>query len=144
VSHLSDNVLLLQYIRGALAQHARVGLAGGRAPDRRMRLLPRPRPDVHLPVVEELALPVERPVMGGHRLDDEIVRVPEAVHYADRVLVGCRELVRHALDEPHVEASERDDIDGRKLLGVEAAGKNLLLSFEGGLVLRSHLRMTGR
>jgi endonuclease-8 len=29
-------------------------------------------------------------------------------------------------------------------LGVEAVGKNLLLSFEGGLVLRSHLRMSGR
>jgi endonuclease-8 len=27
---------------------------------------------------------------------------------------------------------------------VEAVGKNLLLSFEGGLVLRSHLRMSGR
>jgi formamidopyrimidine-DNA glycosylase len=27
---------------------------------------------------------------------------------------------------------------------VEAVGKNLLLRFEGGLVLRSHLRMNGR
>ncbi len=30
------------------------------------------------------------------------------------------------------------------LESVEAVGKNLLLRFEGGLVLRSHLRMTGR
>jgi len=30
------------------------------------------------------------------------------------------------------------------LESVEAVGKNLLLHFEGGLVLRSHLRMTGR
>ena len=30
------------------------------------------------------------------------------------------------------------------LEGVEAVGKNLLLTFEGGLVLRSHLRMSGR
>ncbi|MGE5275285.1 MAG: DNA-formamidopyrimidine glycosylase family protein [Verrucomicrobiota bacterium] len=35
-------------------------------------------------------------------------------------------------------------LDGRLLLSVEAAGKNLLLRFEGGYVLRSHLRMNGR
>jgi endonuclease VIII len=35
-------------------------------------------------------------------------------------------------------------IDGRRLERVEAVGKNLLLTFEGGLVLRSHLRMKGR
>jgi endonuclease-8 len=35
-------------------------------------------------------------------------------------------------------------LDGRLLESVEAVGKNLLLRFEGGLVLRSHLRMTGR
>jgi endonuclease-8 len=35
-------------------------------------------------------------------------------------------------------------LDGRRLLSVEAIGKNLLLAFEGGYVLRSHLRMTGR
>ena len=34
-------------------------------------------------------------------------------------------------------------LDGRVLLSVEAVGKNLLLRFEGGVVLRSHLRMTG-
>jgi endonuclease-8 len=34
-------------------------------------------------------------------------------------------------------------LDGRRLLGVEAVGKNLLLRFEDGLVLRSHLRMKG-
>jgi endonuclease VIII len=35
-------------------------------------------------------------------------------------------------------------IDGKRLERVEAVGKNLLLTFEGGLVLRSHLRMSGR
>ena len=35
-------------------------------------------------------------------------------------------------------------IDGRVLESVEAVGKNLLLRFEGGIVVRSHLRMTGR
>ncbi len=35
-------------------------------------------------------------------------------------------------------------LDGKRLERVEAVGKNLLLSFEGGVVLRSHLRMKGR
>lgn len=35
-------------------------------------------------------------------------------------------------------------IDGRTLEAVEAVGKNLLLRFEGGVVVRSHLRMSGR
>lgn len=35
-------------------------------------------------------------------------------------------------------------LDGKRLEKVEAVGKNLLLLFEGGLVLRSHLRMKGR
>lgn len=35
-------------------------------------------------------------------------------------------------------------VDGRRLEGVEAVGKNVLLRFEGGVVVRSHLRMNGR
>ena len=35
-------------------------------------------------------------------------------------------------------------LDGRGLESVEAVGKNLVLRFEGGVVLRSHLRMSGR
>jgi endonuclease-8 len=35
-------------------------------------------------------------------------------------------------------------LDGRRLDSVEAVGKNLVLRFEGGVVLRSHLRMTGK
>ena len=70
----------------------------------------------------------------------------DALHRAARrlqVLVGERLKV----ETPHPRArvtrvAER--LDGRKLLGVEAVGKNLLLRFEDGLVLRSHLRMTGR
>ena len=34
-------------------------------------------------------------------------------------------------------------IDGRRLERVDAVGKNLLLRFEGGVVVRSHLRMSG-
>src|SRR5690348_17815330 len=52
-----------------------------------------------------------------------------------------------AVETPHPRAAaERvaERLDGRRLEGVEAVGKNLLLRFEGGLVLRSHLRMSGR
>lgn len=35
-------------------------------------------------------------------------------------------------------------VDGKRLERVEAIGKNLFLTWEGGLVLRSHLRMKGR
>jgi endonuclease-8 len=51
------------------------------------------------------------------------------------------------VEAPHPRAAATrvaERLDGRRLLGVEAVGKNLLLTFEGGLVLRSHLRMSGR
>lgn len=52
-----------------------------------------------------------------------------------------------AVESPHPRAAAlaiADRLDGLRLERVEAVGKNLLLSFEGGLVLRSHLRMRGR
>ena len=54
---------------------------------------------------------------------------------------------RVEVETPHPRASVggiAERLDGRILLAVEAVGKNLLLRFEGGLVLRSHLRMRGR
>ena len=51
------------------------------------------------------------------------------------------------VETPNPRASGKgiaERLDGRRLERVEALGKNLLLSFEGGQVLRSHLRMTGR
>ena len=60
-----------------------------------------------------------------------------------QVLVG--ELVE--VETPHPRAAVKglaERLDGRGLDAVEAEGKNLLLCFEGGLVLRSHLRMNGR
>ena len=58
-------------------------------------------------------------------------------------LVGSRVEV----SSPHPRAqAERvaERLDGRELESVEAIGKNLILRFEGGIVLRSHLRMSGR
>ena len=70
----------------------------------------------------------------------------DALHRAARrlqVLVG--ETVE--VDAPHPRAAATgvaEQIDGRRLEAVEAVGKNLVLHFEGGVVLRSHLRMRGR
>jgi endonuclease VIII len=74
--------------------------------------------------------------------------VPEgdSLHRAARrlqVLVGQRVEV----ETPHPRAAVKglaERLDGRRLEQVEAVGKNLLVHFEGGLVLRSHLRMNGR
>jgi endonuclease-8 len=57
-------------------------------------------------------------------------------------LVGARVEV----ETPHPRAPRglRDALDGRILEAVDALGKNLVLRFEGGVVLRSHLRMKGR
>src|SRR3954468_14805324 len=70
----------------------------------------------------------------------------DSLHRAARrlqVLVGRRASV----EPPHPRAAAAvaaERLDGLVLEAVEAVGKNLLLSFEGGLVLRSHLRMSGR
>ena len=70
----------------------------------------------------------------------------DALHRAARrlqTLVG----ERVAVETPNPRAAaavSAERLDGRRLEAVEAVGKNLLLHFEGGLVLRSHLRMSGR
>jgi endonuclease VIII len=70
----------------------------------------------------------------------------DSLHRAARrlqVLVGERVEV----ETPHPRAAVKglaERLDGRRLERVEAVGKNLLLHFEDGLALRSHLRMNGR
>jgi endonuclease VIII len=74
--------------------------------------------------------------------------VPEgdALHRAARrlqPLVGQRVEV----ETPHPRAAVgriAERLNGRRLTSVEALGKNLLLGFEGGYVLHSHLRLSGR
>jgi endonuclease-8 len=64
---------------------------------------------------------------------------------AERLSVLEGEVV--AVETPHPRAAALGlaaRLDGRRLERVEAVGKNLLLTFEGGVVLRSHLRMRGR
>ena len=70
----------------------------------------------------------------------------DALHRAARRL---QPLVGETLEveTPHPRAAATgvaERLDGRRLEGVEAIGKNLVLRFDGGLVLRSHLRMRGR
>ena len=67
----------------------------------------------------------------------------------DRAARRLQELVGERVDveTPHPRAAScriAQRLDGRRLLAVEAVGKNLLLRFDGGFVLRSHLRMSGR
>lgn len=60
-----------------------------------------------------------------------------------QVLVGQRMEV----ETPHPRAAVKQlaaRLDGRVLESVDAVGKNLVLRFEGGLVLHNHLRMSGR
>jgi endonuclease VIII len=60
-----------------------------------------------------------------------------------QILVGQR----LGVETPHPRAAAKhlaERLDGLVLESVEAVGKNLLLRFDGGHVLRSHLRMTGR
>jgi endonuclease VIII len=51
------------------------------------------------------------------------------------------------VETPHPRAAVKrlaERLDGRVLERVEAEGKNLYLTFGGGVILRSHLRMNGR
>jgi endonuclease VIII len=70
----------------------------------------------------------------------------DALHRAARrlqVLVGQQ----IGVETPHPRAAVKQlapVLDGLRLESVEAIGKNLLLRFEGDVVLRSHLRMKGR
>lgn len=70
----------------------------------------------------------------------------DALHRAaERLRVLQGEVV--SAESPHPRASVlgiAERIDGKRLEQVEARGKNLFLRFEGGLVVRSHLRMSGR
>ena len=54
---------------------------------------------------------------------------------------------RVSVEAPHPIAAAKGiapRLDGKRIEAVEAVGKNLLLRFEGGLTLRSHLKMKGR
>jgi len=76
--------------------------------------------------------------------------VPEGdtIHYAaNRIRPVLEGRVPDALATPHRRfARDRwpERLAGRAVTAVEARGKHLLLHFDGGLVIHSHLRMTGK
>jgi endonuclease-8 len=76
----------------------------------------------------------------------DVVPEGDSLHRAARrlqVLVG--EHVEAESPNPRGQATGvADQVDGRRLEAVEAVGKNLILRFEGGVKVRSHLRMSGR
>ncbi len=66
-----------------------------------------------------------------------------------RIAVSMQVLVGERVDaeSPHprgLATGVARAVDGRVLVAVESLGKNLVLRFEGGVVVRSHLRMSGR
>lgn len=70
----------------------------------------------------------------------------DAIHRAAerlRVLVG----ERLAVEAPNPRAAVKhiaEKLNGKRLESVDAVGKNIFLNFEGGVSVRSHLRMKGR
>jgi endonuclease-8 len=66
-----------------------------------------------------------------------------------RAAARLRPLVGHRVEasSPHprgLATGVAAAVDGRRLESVQAVGKHLLLRFEGGVTVRSHLRMNGR
>ena len=60
-----------------------------------------------------------------------------------QVLVGER--LEATSPNPRAQAERvAERVDGRRLESARAHGKNIVLRFEGGIEVRSHLRMTGR
>jgi len=71
----------------------------------------------------------------------------DTIHYAaKRVGEALTGHVPDAIETPHPRFGRDrwpERLDGRQVGGVDARGKHLLLRFAGGLVIHSHLRMTG-
>src|SRR5580704_6441992 len=89
------------------ADACRTAWTGGAHPNRRMRLLVRPRPDVDHAVVKEPALMTYRTVMSRPGLDDEIERFPVPLVHAYRIAVRGCDLPRHTAHEAHFHTAAR-------------------------------------
>jgi endonuclease-8 len=71
----------------------------------------------------------------------------DTIHHAARAIAAVLAgQMPDSIETPHPRfGADRwpERLAGRRVEGVEARGKHLLLRFEGGLVVHSHLRMTG-
>ena len=106
-----------------------VGETRGHAAAARGRLPRRPAPR-RAPAVDTHAVP------EGDALSRAARRL--------QVLVGERRAPSRRRIRARRSRTSRERLDGKRLESVEAVGKNLFLRFEGGVTLRSHLRMKGR
>src|SRR4051812_28816540 len=76
--------------------------------------------------------------------------VPEGdtIHYAaNRIRPVLAGQIPDAIETPHPRFGRDrwpERLQGRAVTSVDAHGKHLFLRFEGGLVIHSHLRMTGK
>src|SRR5437016_5209986 len=75
------------------------------------------RPDVGMTMCEVLALPAERALVAGQRLHDQVDRLPEALHDADRIRVAGRHLAVARLHEADFEPAARNHIGHGIFLG---------------------------
>ena len=106
-----EHIAALDHLAGGL----QVAAAGD--PDRRMGLLVGTRPYIDLALVDETAFVVERAVMGGPRLDDQVDGLPHALARRRRVGVRRQQLVGHAAHEAAIQPPARDVVHHRHLLG---------------------------
>ena len=108
--HLHEGVVALRCLVDRLQR------GEARQPDRRVRLLQGPRPGVDVRQVEVLAVPGERAGLGP-RLEDEIVRLPEAVARRARIDPVGVVLVPRAADETGDDPPAGHHVEHRDLLG---------------------------
>ena len=68
-------------------------------------------PDVDLTMVKVFALPVERPIVTRPGFEDQVIRLPKALHHARGSMVAGRHFIRHTAHKADLKASAGVDID---------------------------------
>ncbi len=94
-----------------------IQITAARRPDRRMRLLIRPRPHIDLTLVNPFAFVVERPVMGGPGFLDKINRFPKPLGRLGRITVRRKQFIRHTAHETALQPAIGNVIDHGHFLG---------------------------
>jgi endonuclease-8 len=85
--------------------------------------------------------------LGGDRTLGKVPEGDSIHHAANRIRPVLEGHVPDELATPHPRFGRDrwpERLSGRAVTSVDALGKHLFLRFEGGLVIHSHLRMTGR
>ena len=135
-------------VAAAGARRARRVRAGRRREAARGRALRRRAGDRERASCRSSSRPASSPGRAAPSCVRDASEVPEG-DTLHRAAARLQPLVgeRLEVETPHPRAQAAiaaEQLDGRRLESVTAVGKNLVLRFEGGVVLRSHLRMSGR